>query len=298
MKLPIRKVVFDEKIPFGFEILSLDSADARSKENLRAPHRASFYLIIWFQKGNPFHVVDFNPVAVKPDSFLFIRKDAVQFFDQTNDFTSRIILFTEDFYGSTEKDHQALNTSPLFIDLLDNGGHVNIAATPRLKELWTLLENEVIVEADGIQPALLQKLLSSFLLLSERERLKQGIPVISRGAQADLFIAFKSLLEIDFKTEKTVCYYTGRLFVSDKVLTHALNAIVGKTPKQIIDERVILEAKRLLVHSPIAVKSIALSLGFEEPTNFNKFFKKHCGKTPLEFRLGYIESQKGAKVSS
>jgi len=64
---------------------------------------------------------------------------------------------------------------------------------------------------------------------------------------------------------------------------------MGKTPKQLIDERILLEAKRLLVHSNDPGKIIGLSLGFDEPTNFNKFFKKHTGKTPSEFRASYVQ---------
>jgi len=72
--------------------------------------------------------------------------------------------------------------------------------------------------------------------------------------------------------------------VSEKKLTNATKKIAGRTPKELIDDRVMLEAKRLLTHTNHSIKEIGYELGFEEPTNFIKFFKKHAAKTPIEFR--------------
>jgi len=70
-------------------------------------------------------------------------------------------------------------------------------------------------------------------------------------------------------------------------LHKACTSVLDKTPKQIIDERVVLEAKRLLVYSQQAIKEIAYELGYNEPTNFIKYFRKHAKCTPLEFRDRY-----------
>jgi AraC family transcriptional regulator, transcriptional activator of pobA len=59
---------------------------------------------------------------------------------------------------------------------------------------------------------------------------------------------------------------------------------LGKTPKEIIDDRILLEAKRILAHTTESIKEISYYLGFEEPTNFIKYFKKHASVTPTEFR--------------
>jgi AraC-like DNA-binding protein len=72
--------------------------------------------------------------------------------------------------------------------------------------------------------------------------------------------------------------------VSEKKLNKATNQVLGKSPKEIIDERVVLEAKRLLVHTSKSIKEVGFELGFDEPTNFIKYFKKHVGRTPIEFK--------------
>jgi AraC family transcriptional regulator, transcriptional activator of pobA len=98
---------------------------------------------------------------------------------------------------------------------------------------------------------------------------------------------FKNLLDDQFRKLKTVSGYAGQMAVSEKRLTQATSTTVGKTPKELIDERVLLEIKRLLVHTSLSIKEIGYELGFEEPTNFIKYFKKHEGKTPIEFRESY-----------
>jgi len=126
------------------------------------------------------------------------------------------------------------------------------------------------------------------LLLAERERRKTGFTEIKRGADLDYTILFKNLLDEQYKQVKTVSAYAGQMAVSEKRLTQATSTTLGKTPKQLIDERVQLEIKRLLVHTSLSIKEIGYELGFEEPTNFIKYFRKHEKMTPIEFRERYM----------
>ena len=77
--------------------------------------------------------------------------------------------------------------------------------------------------------------------------------------------------------------------VSEKKLTKSIAATLGKSPKALIDERIVLEAKRLLVHTNSSIKEIGFDLGFDEPTNFIKYFRKHEAKTPIEFRKSFYK---------
>ncbi|MCD8186501.1 MAG: helix-turn-helix domain-containing protein [Rikenellaceae bacterium] len=74
------------------------------------------------------------------------------------------------------------------------------------------------------------------------------------------------------------------LGVNEKTLSKEVKALTGKTPKVYIDSRIILEAKRLLSYSNLSAKMIGFELGFDEPTNFTKYFRKHTGTTPARFR--------------
>ena len=78
--------------------------------------------------------------------------------------------------------------------------------------------------------------------------------------------------------------YARRLGYSESTLSRACVAAVGHTAKRAIDLRLVLEAKRLLVHSQATVVQISHQLGFSEPTNFVKFFRRLAGRTPQQFR--------------
>jgi AraC family transcriptional activator of pobA len=95
---------------------------------------------------------------------------------------------------------------------------------------------------------------------------------------------FKDLLERNYRKFKSVNKYASDLGVSSRRLSQATTKILGKSPKELIDERILLESKRLLIHSSSTIKEIAYDLGFDEPTNFIKYFRKHNRSTPVEFR--------------
>ena len=75
----------------------------------------------------------------------------------------------------------------------------------------------------------------------------------------------------------------------EKQLAGAVRQAVGMTPKAYLDQRRLLEAKRLLSFSDLSIKEVAYGLGFDEPTNVNKFFRKHAGLSPGDFRLAQGE---------
>jgi AraC-like DNA-binding protein len=146
------------------------------------------------------------------------------------------------------------------------------------------MQSEYAKAFDYFQHGVLKNLLYSFLLMAERERRQQDFQEIKPSSDLNYLLAFKDILEIHFKTQKFVYFYAQQIGITPKRLGQATSEILSKSPKQIIDERVILEAKRLLVHTSISIKEIADQIGFDEPTNFNKFFRNNTNCTPLQFR--------------
>lgn len=110
-------------------------------------------------------------------------------------------------------------------------------------------------------------------------------PIISVFNDIELELSRpKDAVEDKFKTIKSVARFAGLMVVSEKKLNKATATTLGKSPKELIDERIILEAKRMLVHTNSSIKEIGFDLGFDEPTNFIKYFRKHEAKTPVAFR--------------
>jgi AraC family transcriptional regulator, transcriptional activator of pobA len=284
MNTDIKKYDFKPGLPQEFEIVDIGELYKEFKDTLTATHRAGFYHIIWFQQGNPTHLVDFNPIKIKPNTLLFLNKDTVQRFDSQTKFEGKAILFTDSFFCKTEADTQFLRNSILFNDLF-SVSHIQIEKHTQLfAELLQQMTHELQHTKDHSQADILQNVLHNFLLYSERERRKQNFSEVRKDADLDYVMLFKDLLEKNYKTQKQVNDYAKAMIISEKRLNQATSKLFGKTPKAMIDDRIMLEAKRILAHTTESIKGIAYQLGFEEPTNFIKYFKKHANITPTEFR--------------
>ena len=123
------------------------------------------------------------------------------------------------------------------------------------------------------------------------EQLKRNIsPVLNNGDDI-LLKEFNLLLYKNLNTSRSVKYYADQLAISTKKLNNITKKYLDKTAKEYIEITIISESKRLLIKTSDSVKQISYSMGFTEPTNFNKFFKKFTTVTPLQFRE---EINKGA----
>ena len=284
MTTNIKKYTFKPGLPQEFEVVDIGQLYKAYANELTTPHRTGFYHILWFQKGNPTHLVDFNPVKVKPNTILFLNKDTVQRFDTEGNFDGKAILFTDSFFCKTEADTKFLRSSILFNDLFSVSQLQLQKSSTLFADLFQQMETELANAKDNYQSDILQNLLHNFLLHSDRERRKQDFTEIKKGADLDYVMLFKDLLEQNYRKLKQVSNYAKKISLTEKRLNQATSRILDKSPKQMIDERVMLEAKRLLAHTNESVKEIGFDLGFDEPTNFIKFFRKHLNSTPVEFR--------------
>lgn len=284
MTSDIKKYTFKSGLPQEFEVVEIGQLYKSFTNELTTPHRTGFYHILWFQKGNPTHLVDFNPVKIKPNTIIFLNRDTVQRFDNKGNFDGKAIMFTDNFFSKTEADTKFLRSSILFNDLF-SVSQIQVQKSATLfADLFQQMEAELKNSNDNYQSDILQNLLHNFLLLSARERRTQNFTEVKKSANLDYVILFRDLLENNFRKQKLVNNYAEQIRVTEKRLNQATSKVLDKSPKQMIDERVMLEAKRLLAHTNESVKEIGFELGFDEPTNFIKYFRKHHHSTPIEFR--------------
>lgn len=280
----IKKYNFKTGLSQEFEIVDIAKLYNEFKETLITTHRADFYHIIWFQKGGFIHLVDFNPIKIEANTFLFINKDTVQRFDNKKKLVGKAILFTDTFFCKSEDDTKFLRNSILFNNLF-SVSYIQVQNQLKVfSDLLRLMTVELENRKDDSQSFVLQNLLHNFLLLSEREKCKQNFIEFKNNADFEYVMLFKDLLETGYKNQKQVNYYAKEIIITEKRLNQATTKILGKTPKEIIDDRILLEAKRIIAHTTESIKEISHDLGFEEPTNFIKYFKKHVQLTPTEFR--------------
>jgi AraC-like DNA-binding protein len=272
--------------PLDLEIFSMADLRRRiGREALRSTHRYGFHLLLCVTRGECTHVVDFRPVHCGPGSFLALQPGQAHNLGLEEDWDGWMVLFRPEF----------VLPSPAVPDLRTAVG------LDRLGEHLSLGDHELRVVTDRIAQmredakldapppdvhALLRyqlyALLSRLGILYDRQedRSSAGTRTLQR------FKALRRLLETNFARWHKVAQYANELGCSVKSLTRATREVAGLNAKAFITARISLEAKRLLVHTASSVESIGESLGFEEATNFVKFFKREVGCTPAEFRRG------------
>jgi AraC family transcriptional activator of pobA len=283
-KKSIAEFKFKPGLSLELEIISIKDLYSKNKKKLTLPHRTDFYHIIWIEKGSPTHLVDFHPVSVAKNSILFINKARVHLFDSSDKYDGKLILFTDRFFSRNQEDMDFLNSSILFNDLLETASLPLNRVKKDLDSLLALMKDELDRGDEVLKKDILQNYLHNFLLLCDREKQRQGFREIPKGADRDYAILYISLVNEHFSKVRSVNAYAEMMHVPEKRLSRATTHVLGKSPKEIINERVLLEIKRLLVHTNKSIKEIGFDLGFNEPTNFIKYFRQQAGQTPSEFR--------------
>lgn len=258
-------------------------------ENGEAPKQAhihGFYQIIWFQHGTGVHYVDFKEYPVTDNTLFFISPGQIHYFDESKDARGVIIHFNESFLsdeGSSENVFLKYNVFNAF----DAVPYYRVTPddTPRLEYIVREMKLETGNAKAFAHGDYLKYLVKMFLIYVQRIGKRGiGIPLCINNSSNRTFVRFRQILEHHYRQLHTVKEYASRLNVSAKTLTNCVYESSHSTPLKIINERIILEAKRQLLHSDLKIKEIAFYLGFEDPSYFVKFFKRQTGYLPAEFR--------------
>ena len=124
------------------------------------------------------------------------------------------------------------------------------------------------------------------IFLYEGKKLMNSGIIASHSANRfeELTIQFEQLIKKTEKKRQPLNYYADQLNISAVYLSECVKKATGKTAKQVITEYILLEAKALLRNSNQTISSIAFQIGFEDQSNFIKFFKKETRYTPRQFR--------------
>jgi AraC family transcriptional regulator, transcriptional activator of pobA len=243
---------------------------------LRAPHRHAYHELIWVREGHGRHLIDGEPVEFGPRTLTLIAKGQVHQFQRAEDVTAIVARFEDDWLTSARR--------WLFSGRACTALSVPEEDAARFDALLDLLRVEVERPMGPESAELRSHLLSAVLLWAQRWREGQLEQGGATGADVQLYQRFEELLERDFTACHDVGHYATEMGMTTGTLSRLLTKLTGQTAKQVILDRVILEAVRLLRFSDLSIKEIAARLGFSDQFAFSKAFKRQRGEAPLDFR--------------
>ena len=266
--------------PMHAEIEVKPLAFVRELPNLLGrPHRAAFCQLLWLTRGTMTMRIDFRDICLREGDAMLISCGQMCQYDITSAYDGFAVLFTRDFFTETEVDATFLHSSETL-----NPTSMNVpvkASAELINSSIALLRSELASAPDTYGRSISRSLLRMMLYEMERKRTSAKTEAMMPDPVTRRFF---HLVEMHYKTERAAAFYSQKLGVCEKALTNGLRESIGLGVKEYIDSRTMLEAKRMLAYTLMSAKEIGYELGFDEPTNFNKFFRRHCGTTPLEFR--------------
>jgi AraC-like DNA-binding protein len=275
----------------GIEVLTLGDLRQRvSPRRLAIPERVEFFMLLLIDRGRGTHVIDFSSTRLQAHSLVFVRPGQVQEWQLRAGLEGTLILVDPAVMsppGPRLAIHQTLASQlsdwPNFVAL-------SLSAHREIQEQFRALDKECAqFDASELGIALIRNMLTGLLLRLARTYARATPPVAVRAGMAVIFRTLAREVDAQLRQRPTVQSLAATLGYSTSTLNRVCLAVEDRSAKQVIDRRVALEAQRLLVHGRDAAGEIGASLGFTEPTNFLKFFKRTVGCTPDTFRRRYAK---------
>ena len=245
-------------------------------EDVRDPHRHAYHELIWVLEGSGRHLIDGAPVEFGPRTLTVIAKGEVHQFERAEGVRGYVVRFDDEWLSGSRR-------------WLFSGQACTPLAVPedeaaRFDSLLDLLRVEVERPPAPESAELRRNLLSAALLWAQRWREAQLEGGGATTTDVQLHRSFQETLERDYTRSHEARHYASELGVTTGTLSRTLSRLTGRTTKQLIMERVVLEAARLLRFSDLSVKEIAARLGFNDQFAFSHAFKRQRGQAPLDFR--------------
>jgi AraC family transcriptional regulator, transcriptional activator of pobA len=245
-------------------------------------HRHSYYELLFFSAGAGKHMIDFDVHEIKPQSIHFVSAGQVHALNRSAGNKGYVIAFSKEFMFLNTADPAILHDFPAFTKTAHPVLAMNSQLFSETESLVHMMEKEF-----AGQHIYKNKMIGAYisvLLLKLLPHLKTSGEEKNDQVTKQLYSRFNSLLEEKFILLHKVNEYADLMNVSPNHLSESIKKSTGKTAGEMIQDRLVLEAKRLLLHSAITAKEIAYHLNFSDPSYFSRFFKTNTGLAPEEFR--------------
>ena len=238
-------------------------------ETADEPHRHDFHELIWIREGSGHHLIDGRRVPIRPRTVTSIGRGQVHVLVEGADIHGALVRFRP----------EALDR---VTGALDRVVDVPPGEVDHLEAVLRALEAESRRPLDPHGVTAQRHLLA--LVLTWLERWYADAHVERPEPEAELYRRFRARLEEDFARHHDAAHYADALRVPAPALSKTLVQVTGRTTKELVLDRIMLEAARLLRFSELSMGEIAHRVGFDDPLYFSRAFKRHHGASPSRYR--------------
>ena len=251
------------------------------------PHKHDFFFVALCTKGKGVHTIDFKNYEIQPGSLFVFSPGQTHSWVLSDDAEGYIFFHTKDFFDMNFL-AMKIKDYPFYCSIY-NAPLINLKDQP-LRQAKEIFEHIV----DEYTHTYLMKFQKIYVLLGllyvnlsrsylPQEQIdKQNLNYLARLRELE------DLVEANYKTVKSAGEYADMMHISEKHLNRICKECINKTTTDMIMDRIMLEAKRLLILSGSNVSEVAAELGYFDVSYFSRLFKKRCEMTPLAFIRSYL----------
>jgi len=271
---------------FGMDVLS-NEFNARDIVILQnngtkqtgTPARFNFYTLLLCLHGGTIRNVNQHTYTVTESTLQLLPPGTVHSFEDTFEHSEYYVLL---FNGSVIKLQEMMD----FHNKNFNPVELNPNLFSKVKELYEEIDYEFKNQRHNFMQYV-KILISQILLILQREKLKQGVHI--NKTRGDVIASnFLELVEENFITLKSISDYAKIAEITPKHLSETIKEKLGKSAIYFIHKRIIKESEYLLVHTKMSINAIGSYLNFRDASQFSRFFKKHKGVSPREYRINVV----------
>jgi AraC-like DNA-binding protein len=236
--------------------------------------------------------VDFACYETRQSTLFFISPNQYLELEEAGEESGYFIFYNRDFYCIQIHDQEVACDGLLFNNIR-NMPKVELSEDENtfLGGLFKEMIQEFNLNDSSLEE-MVRTYLKQLLIRATRSWKRQHLSSDVTDQQSDLefFRKFTRLVEEHYKSKHTVADYADFLCMAPKTITHKFNRLRLPQPNEVIKNRIILEAKRLLVHTSLTAKEIAYDLGYNDPAYFSRLFMHKTGESPSGFRANFLSS--------
>lgn len=271
--------------PMPFVIKTMEEIDEEAGGIADNPHRHNYYTIIWSTATTGKHIIDFNEYLIEPYDIFFVSPDQVHQIITDPKPTGFVILFTPEFLEKNSIRNDFIANLKLFkksdeTPPLQPTDHMIKTLTPFAEQMLTAFhtKDDMYMESIGAY-------LKLFLIECNNQcSLFPGTNTQNIEVGKTIVKNFKAIVEKNYTSSHQVRFYADSLNVTPNYLNEVIKSSINVSAKDFIQNRLILEAKRMIVFTDKSGKEIGFDLGFEDPSHFSKFFKSNTGQSLQDFK--------------
>ena len=249
----------------------------------------SYIKVFYAPKGYRIKV-DFSVYTTAQPTLFFVAPNQFMDIEVAGSEPGWFMFYNRDFYCIHIHDEEVACDGLLFNNI-HNMPMITVAKEHSVatNDLFIQIEDE-FVQNDSCMEEMIRTYLKQLLIRATRLWKQQHLvkEVVQQSSDLEFFRKFTLLVDQHYQKKHSVSDYADMLFMSPKTITHKFNKLNLPQPNEIIKNRIVLEAKRLLVHTAMTAKEIAYELGYDDPAYFSRIFQLKTGDSPSGFRTKYL----------